>query len=814
MAAACQKADPTLDFLAEPLGNISSTAEVETYLTSLVNQLAGINQAICLVIDDYHVIQDRSVHQAVSFLIEQHPSTLHLVIATRADPPLPLTRLRARSDLLELRMADLRFTTQEAAVFLSQTMGLQVSSDEVTRITRRTEGWIAGLQMAALSMQNAADIPAFINAFTGSHHYIFDYLIGEILSKQSPEIHRFLLYTSILNQLSAPLCDALIKPGENSPASRSSAVILDELEHNNMFIIPLDHEQCWYRYHPLFAELLQGYLQKNEPEIISRLHTRASVWFEEAGMIADAIHHAYTVGDWERSVRLISANIFALLEQNELSSVARQIEALSGEKSAARPWLLLGHAWLVAYTGQLSQVEPILKQAEGEIDNLKNEEELQTLGGHIAAIRAYTNWIGDKRDIAASAAQVALEWLPPSERLIRCQAATLLGLTLPDFSKRASALEQALNYARECNVSHVTIFAHGCWAWWLTMQGRLREAYAACQEAVRLAKSSRAYAFMPTLSHVYTTMGAILLEWNDVQGALNYAKEAVDLARRWEQADALHFALDNYGYALFAAGDIKEAFVILHQARQVARRTSSWFEEITLSQEIEWYLSLNDLESAINCLHRAQIDISNISAITDEYYQTLLLPLTFAQILLAQCQYSKALSVISNLMEVVEHRQIGHYLMRLLLWQALGYDGLEQEDKALASLKRALVLAAPEGYMHVFIIEGPKMTALLKQAHRAGILTDYIDKILLTVNRPVSDQPSALLPTPELIEPLSKREIEVLKLLAQGCSDKEIAESLVIAPETVHKHLKNIYGKLNVHKRTEAVRRSHELGLL
>ena len=304
------------------------------------------------------------------FFSNTAPNHFDLVIATRADPPLPLARLRARCDMLELRMADLRFTPQESADFLTCTMGLKVSSEDVARLTLRTEGWIAGLQMAALSMQNTRDVSGFIAAFTGSHHYIFDYLLGEILGQQSPEIHRFLLYTSILDQLSAPLCDAVLEADEQSVPARSSASILEELEHSNLFIIPLDHEQRWYRYHPLFAELLRSYLQKNNPAQIPVLHNRASTWYEEQGMVSDAIRHSFAVNDWERIVRLISANIFALLEQNELTSVARQLESLTNEKSSARPWLLIGRAWLAAYTGQLSSVEPILKMAETEIDSL------------------------------------------------------------------------------------------------------------------------------------------------------------------------------------------------------------------------------------------------------------------------------------------------------------------------------------------------------------------------------------------------------------------------------------------------------------
>jgi LuxR family maltose regulon positive regulatory protein len=814
LVAAFREIDPSIEVDFENSSGEILPADLEAVLISLINQLARMKQPFCLVLDDYHVIQEQFVHSAVGFILEHRPECLHLVISTRADPPLPLARLRARCDMLELRMTDLRFTAQESADFLTTTMGLKVSSEDNIRINTRTEGWIAGLQMAALSMQNTSDMSGFIAAFTGSHHYIFDYLLGEILGQQSPEIHRFLLYTSVLDQLSAHLCDAVLMGDEDYMPSRPSASILEELDHSNLFIIPLDHDQRWYRYHPLFSELLKSYLQKNHPTRVADLHRRASVWYEEQGMISDAIRHSFAIADWERIVRLISANIFALLEQNELTSVARQLETLTNEKSSARPWLLIGRAWLAAYTGQLSSVDPILKMAETEIDNLKSEIELQTLGGHIAAIRAYTNWIGDQRELAAQAAQVALEWLPADERLIRCQAATLLGLTLPDFGARTRALELALTYAQDCRVSHVTIFAHGCWAWLLAMQGKLRQAHAACQEAIQLARSCSSCQPLPTLSHVYTTLSAVLLEWNNLEGALNYSKQAVDLARHWEQADALHFALDNYGNALFASGDVQGAFDILHQAWQVAHRTSPWFEQITLSQEIEWNLSINNLDAALQCVNRAQLDINEPTMISVNSFSSALLPLTFIQIYLAQKEYAKALSLSSLMLENLERRNIGHYNIRLLLWQALAYSGMKQEQQALASLKRALTLASPGGYLRVFISDGSKLIPLLLQARSAGIMPDYIDRIVAVAGVGTKPLPIKVHPASQLIEPLSGRELEVLHLLAQGCTDKKIAETLVIAPETVHKHLKNIYGKLDVHSRAEATLRAREIGLL
>jgi LuxR family maltose regulon positive regulatory protein len=360
----------------------------------------------------------------------------------------------------------------------------------------------------------------------------------------------------------------------------------------------------------------------------------------------------------------------------------------------------------------------------------------------------------------------------------------------------------------------VSIFAHGCWAWLLSMQGRLHEAQAACLEAMQLAQSNSSHQPLPTLSHVYSTLSFVLCEWNDLEGALHYSKEAVNLARRWEQADALHFALDNLGYALFASGDVEAAFDTLHQAWQVAKRTSTWFEEITVSQEVDWYLAQGNLEAALHRLRQAEVDIDASSKEAINSYKIQLMPLTFVQIFVAQKQYFKALTLIDLFIEDMEKKKIGYYLVRALTWQALVYHGLGQEAQALVSLKRALTLAAPEGYIRTFTKMGPGAIPFLRQARAAGIMPDYIDMLLAANDQLVKDQPIEAVVRSGLVEPLSRREIDVLKLLAQGCTDKKIAESLVIARETVHKHLKNIYGKLNVHSRTEAIVRARELNLL
>ncbi|MBK7456131.1 MAG: hypothetical protein IPJ46_21130 [Anaerolineales bacterium] len=772
----------------------------EILITELINELDKLSQPLILVLDDYHMIETQAIHAGVSFLLEHAPRHFHLVIATRADPPLPLAKLRARSEMLEMRLTDLRFTLEETADFLNRTMGLPIVPDDVARIAKRTEGWIAGLQIAAISMQSTDDISGFVTSFTGSHHYIFDYLLEEILGRQTPEIRNFLLYTSILDQLTAPLCEALLEGEE----TRSSSVILEELDHSNLFIVPLDHEHRWYRYHSLFAELLRVYLQQNNATQIPILHARASDWFEKQELTPDAIRHSLAAGDWERVIRLISANVFALLEQSELNTVAKQLDSLTSEKSRARPWLLVGRAWLAAYTAQFGSVEPILNMVESEIGGINSQVDQQTLAGHIAAIRAYVFWIGGKRDIAIQQAQEALECLPATDRLMRCQAATILGLSLSDLNAASHAFDQALIYARDLNVSHVTIFAQSCWAFMLVEQGRLHEAYTACLEAMRLAKSGNPHQPLPTLSHVYATLSLILFEWNDLEGAMRYAKDAVNLARHWEQADALHFAYTNLGEALFACGDREGAFDILRQEWQVANRTSMWFESITIAQEVKWHLAQDNLEAALKCLRFAHVNIDSSKG----------MPLVFIQIFLAQKKYTNALTLIADALGDLEKMALGYRLVRVLIWQALAYHGLRQEAQALSSLRQALKLASPEGYVRTFIGVGAALIPLLHQARAAGIEPDYVNKLLASIDQGDSLQSAKAVSVSHLVEPLSEREMEVLRLLAQGLPDKKIAEVLVIARETVHKHLKNIYGKLGAHSRTEAILRARELSLL
>jgi LuxR family maltose regulon positive regulatory protein len=709
----------------------------------------------------------------------------------------------------EVRQADLCFTVDEAADFLSRTMGLKVSFDNTARVTAHTEGWIAGLQMAALSMQNVGDVSGFVAAFTGRHSSVFDYLMEEILARQTPEMRRFLLDTSILDQLTAPLCDALVKD-DPARVSRPSAAMLEELERANLFIIRLDHERRWYRYHTLFAELLRGYLQRNEADRLARLHARASAWFEAQALVPDAIHHALAAGDGERVVKLSSANVFALLEQNELSTVSRRLESLGDTQGQARSWLWISRAWLAAYTGRLASAETLLATAESDSENFSQPEDQQALRGHCAAIRAFTAWISGCHAEAAQMAEAALAQLADSDAMTRCLTATVLGLTLRDPELRQRAYERALLYAERIGASHLAFFAYGCWVYDLVLRGRLSEALEFIGASLRLAQPAHMHQTLPSLSYLYTTLALILWQRNQLREALEAARKGVALARRWQQADALHFAYTILGDTLFALGQVGEAFDILHQARQLAQPTSPWFQDITLSQEIEWYLAQNNIAAAVQRLAEAHIDVETDA----EQSVSLLVSLAVARVSLAQGKYDRALAVIAATLKGLQATKNVYHAVRFQAYQARAYHGSGDRARALAVLEKALALTAPEGYVRHFLEPGEALIPLLKDLRKAGKHPSYIDRLLTAFEQ----KGQRVLPEFQLdlrlAEVLSAREMEVLHLLAQGCSDKRIAESLVIARETVHKHLKNIYGKLNVHSRTEAVACARELGLL
>jgi LuxR family maltose regulon positive regulatory protein len=452
------------------LERVSWPLSLEDTLTSLVAEISGVPDRFVLVLDDLHLITESKIHEGLTFLLEHlppPPGGMHLVISSRMDPPWPLARMRARAETTEIRTRDLRFNPDETTVFLNKLMGLKLSANDVTRLEQRTEGWIAGLQMAALSMQKREDIPAFLDRFSGSHRYVLDYLIEEVLSQQTPEVLDFLLKTSILDRLTAPLCDAVT-------GGKGSQDILAQLERSNVFLFSLDDEQSWYRYHPLFSDLLRKRLSISHAAQIPDLHIRASEWYEANGFLQDAILHALDADDMKQVARLVSGNILLLTEGQALAELLDHIHSLPPEDIHSRPRLCVSVAWVKAYAGQLNDAEALINDMETTLAGTASESERAHLTGHGMAIRAYAQWIKGHADQAIDISREALARIPAEDTLAKANILITLGLALQrqrDISGAIQAFRDSIAISRESGNHYLLIYASSCLAFVLLIAG-------------------------------------------------------------------------------------------------------------------------------------------------------------------------------------------------------------------------------------------------------------------------------------------------------------------------------------------------------
>ncbi|MEI7847993.1 MAG: LuxR C-terminal-related transcriptional regulator [Chloroflexota bacterium] len=807
LVAALRQIDSSFGAVLENSLKSFSHSENETLLTPLINQMVQVDQPFCLVLDDYHVIQNQTVHQIISFLLDHRPPGLHLVIATRADPPLHLAKLRARSELLELRQLDLRFTLQEAADFLNMTMGLHIIAEDIVRITDRTEGWIAGLQMAAISLQNTEDVSGFIAELSGNHHYIFDYLLEEILGRQSTEIQRFLLFTSILDQLTAPLCEALLASDSNNDLVHSSLDIFEELERENLFFLPLDHERHWYRYHHLFSDLLKLMLEKTYPGLAIELHCRASTWYEAQGMLSEALDHALSAGDLRLVAQIISANVLVLVENDEVIQIIKRIDALPMDKVTAQPWLGIARAWILE-TGQNRKSEQILDDIEKNLQNAQVGLEQQRLRGHIAAVRAHMLGVKGNSAEAIENAKTAIDLLPVDEIAVRARCLTIWGDVLVGARNVSSAipiLEQALKLALQARKPHVAMIASASLATGYLFMGRMYELERTCQDALLIAENYQKHYqhLLLATADVYPMLARVLAEWGDTEKAIQIARKGVMLSERWGQVVTESLCLCYLGRALIFGNYWEQAWVVLQRANNIAWKISPW-----VWQEHAIFILDSLLDSKLEFINEITQQVRRI-----EERGACIPNLLAARLKLRDNQPNEALAALEKAHSEL-NGQPSFDTVRIYILQALAYQALGNEKNALAILQQALNLGEPENRVASFVQEGAEMERLLQVGYAQGIVSEFVHRLLAAFEIRSKSQIEPTQVRNTLVEPLSEREMDIIKHLAQGFSDKKIAECLVIARETVHKHLKNIYGKLDVHSRTEALARVRELGLI
>ena len=786
---------------------------IESILTDLINEITEVPFNFVFVLDDYHVIDNVSVNNALVFLIDHMPVNLNLIITTRVDPDLHIAKLRAKNQLLEIRAKDLRFTHSEVARFFDQVMGLKLSDKDLTTLETRTEGWIAGLQLAAISLQGQSDMSGFIESFSGNHYFILDYLIEEVLKQQSEEIQSFLLQTSIVDRLCGSLCDAIMN--QSSPSGQET---LEYLQLVNLFIVPLDNERRWYRYHHLFADLLRQRLYQsassgNQVGCLAGYNIRASRWYEENGDLGAAFHHAIAAEDFVQAARLVEAAWQGMNESFQSVAWLGWVKKLPEEVIRIRPVLCtyLGRAF--ADAGELEASELCLQDAERCLDGsdgANEAQQLKALPAMIALVRA--NNAQMQGDLASTVkyAELALQLIPKDDFARRAQAIITLEVTHWASGDLESAIRAIGDWMESMTQlgNHVFVVASAfALADMLIDLGRLSEAKKTYQDALQLAAQHGPDAEHITAHH-HLGLSMIYRQRGDHAFAANHLTRAAELGLQTTLVDWLHRWHVVQAQLKEAAGDLEAALTLLDEAKRVYIRSGVPDLRPIAALKARIYLKQRRPDKT-----RAWAKERALSLTDEVNYLSEFEYLTLARLEIANPLVN---ALLARLLQAAETQKRLGSVLDILLVQSLAYEAQSDHLHALAALKRALSLAEPEGYIRIFVDEGEPMRQLIEKQSRNQdhLQSDYVDKLLAAFTQPQDVPKSAIIhQKPNMIEPLSERELEVLKLLRTELSGPEIASRLFVSLNTFRTHTKNIFNKLGVNNRRMAVHQAKELDL-
>ena len=797
--------------LAEILPYLQSSERLDpqVLLTPLINALSSFPRDFLLALDDYHTIETGSIHAALAFLLDHLPARMHIALLTRADPPLPLSRLRARGHLTEIRAEHLRFNLEETAQFLQTVMHLNLRPDQVAALEKRTEGWIAGLHLAALSMQGREDVDGFVSAFTGSNHYIVDYLGEEVLARQPEALREFLLKTSLLERLTGGLCDALTgrEDGES---------VLQELEHANVFVISLDKEQRWYRYHHLFGELLRNRLVHSFPEAVSGLHDRASAWFETQGFMAEAIDHALASRDYPNAARLFCKDSLEVMYTRSFTSLEHWLKAFPQAFLQEDPRLCIAMAHVLWSTGRQDQIPSWSAWAEKGLASRLTADpqistglEYQTFLGETFAFQSLQAQAEHRLEEAVELAQKAADLIPKTAR----NRAFALG-SLYIANSMSGNIDKALEVSAEAvtlarMLDYPSMLSTGTYTLChlLMVKGRVREAERVAKEALdHAAQHGQAGLFYYGLVHI--ALADICCERNELEAMETFLTRGLGMIRQGGTNILLINGLFSLATLYFLRRDYPKAMETLDDLDRLAREMG----QKTVSQDVERFKlhcreQMGDLSGLAGWLEK--VDQRVEEKMDTERFAELVMAARSLRMLNRKPEASQILDSLLTLAERSGHID---WLINVLALQAAAQKEDGNEPRALAFLEKGLSLAQPEGILRPFLDEGPGMQELLRSAQRRNILPEYTARLLAAYEETFPGKPApAAAPRPGI---LSRREVELLHLIADGCSNKEIADRLVISLGTVKRHTVNIFNKLDVKNRTEAVARARELKLL
>lgn len=813
--AALQTLVPACGEEALALLRLPQSPPVESILVALINSLTTLSRTLVLILDDYHVITNISIHDEFTFFLGHLPPHVRVMLASREDPVLPLHRLRAQQQLTELRAHDLRFTLEEVTTFFHQTMHLDLTSEDIAMLESKTEGWIVGLQLAALSLKEQKHSGEFIALFTGNHRFILDYLAKEVFSRQPEEVQEFLLHTSILDRLSAPLCNALTGRCDGQ-------VMLERLEQANLFLIPLDYERAWYRYHALFAEFLRERLNHTYPVQAPTLHERASAWCEGKGLISGAIMHALSAGHFTRAADLIESSASAMWSWSETNILTPFLEALPPEIVRSRPQLCIYRAWVLYLTSYLSEAERWLQNAERQLDMLEHEKgagisplQANHLPGEVWAIRSLM--AAARYDLART-----LDYFQRTSQLLATTSALYgqikftMGWVLSSLGDDEAAchcLEEGILASKEVGNDLYTARSYVSLACLQMSCGHMRGAEATCQQALRYGSASQTGQTL-LMGAACFSLFELHYEWNNLEEAQYYLERAIDYAKRSGDALLERTACLMLPNLIFAQGQREQALQLFEEEFQCIQKAPlSRVLMVARESRVRFWLEAGDTASIARWERTYALDVEDDR---DPLYA--IERMTLARAYLAQGKAGEALGMVEGLVEKAKCTGRLYTLLNGMALVALALQAQRATQQAINTLAEALTLSEPEGMIRVFADFGGPMAELLLlllERQRSGNHAierkpsqEYLLKLLsalhiktVTLARPQS-------------APVSMREKEILCLIADGFSTREVARSLVISEGTVKTHMKRIYAKLEVRSRTQAISRARMLGVL
>ena len=764
---------------------------IDNIVQIIVNEIQTLPVEILFVLDDYHIIENREIHKLIALFLDYLPPQIHLVLCMRSDPFLPISRLRAGNQITEIREKDLRFTHEESTRFLTKMAGQDLTENQIETLEKRTEGWIAGLQLAALSLKEQNDPSTYIQAFSGDDRYVMDYLVDEVISIQPPYIQDFLYRTSILNRFNSSLCNVLA-----TTKMQENGEIIDYLERSNLFLISLDNNRHWYRYHHLFSDILLNRLSQSQPDLIKTLHNRASVWFEENELIIEAVHHALKAEDNDRAALLVEKNAMDLLAQGELHEILKFYNLLPEYEINNRPWLCIYFAWALMFRGHMDEVESILKYVDSE------EPEIT---GNISAIHAYMNVATGNYVKAMELAKISKELLSKDNHSVLSTVIWVLGyvnLLFGQLTEAGNNFKEVIKLGRLLKNPWTVINGMTDLANVYMASGKLRNALSLYREAIEFSagKNIQHFGYM---GRVETGLAHVLYEMNDLIEAEQYTRSSIKKIKQWENPNHDIYTYDILAQIQITEKKYKEAGETLDQADKIIQNFSVL---PFLNHNIEYirvrlWLTLKKGNFLSNWI--------SDNPITNNQNTPIRILLIHARILMGKKQYKEALKLLEIPLKQAEEKKLQSLEIEILILQSLLFQSLNETERAIKSLKKGLRLGELEGFVRLFVNEGYPLKNLLSRIVKHKPVNNYASKLL-----PLFENTRSIImqkPLSGLIEPLSERELDVLRFLKSDLTGPEIAEKLYISLSTVRTHTKNIYEKLGVNNRRAAVTRAREL---